>query len=92
MNKTELAKAIVADNSYNITQACAEEMINSFISNVKKEVAAGNKVQLIGFGTFESAERAERTGRNPQTGAEMTIPACKVPKFKAGQAFKDAVK
>lgn len=92
MNKTELAKAIVAENSYNITQACAEEMINSFIGTVKQEVAAGNNVQLIGFGTFTSAERAERTGRNPQTGAEMVIPACKVPKFKPGQAFKDAVK
>lgn len=92
MNKTELVKAIVAENSYNITQACAEEMVNSFMNIVKNEVKAGNKVQLIGFGTFESAKRAERKGKNPQTGAEMVIPACTVPKFKPGQAFKDAVK
>ena len=92
MNKTELVKAIVAENSYSITQACAEEMVNSFINNVKNEVAAGNKVQLIGFGTFESAKRAERVCKNPQTGEEMTVPACTVPKFKAGKAFKDAVK
>ena len=92
MNKTELAKAIVAENSYNITQACAEEMVNSFMNIVKREVGAGNPVQLIGFGTFTTAQRAERTGKNPQTGAEMIIPACTVPKFKPGQAFKDAVK
>ena len=92
MNKTELAKAIVNENSYSITQACAEEMLNSFMNIVKKEVAAGNKVQLIGFGTFESAERAERKGKNPKTGEELIIPACTVPKFKPGQAFKDAVK
>lgn len=92
MNKTELAKAIVAENSYNITQACAEEMINSFMGIVKQEVAAGNKVQLIGFGTFESAKRAERKGKNPKTGEEIIIPACTVPKFKPGSAFKDAVK
>ena len=92
MNKSELAKVIVAENSYNITQACAEEMINSFISTVEKEVAAGNQVQLIGFGTFTTSERAERKGKNPQTGAELIIPACTVPKFKPGKAFKDAVK
>ena len=92
MNKTELVKAIVSENSYNITQACAEEMVNSFMNIVKKEVAAGNKVQLVGFGTFESSQRAERTGRNPQTGAEITIPACKTPKFKPGKDFKSLLK
>ena len=92
MNKTELAKAIVAENSYNITQACAEEMVNSFMGIVKREVAAGNPVQLIGFGTFTSAQRAERTGKNPKNGEDMVIPACTVPKFKPGKAFKDAVK
>lgn len=91
MNKTELAKAIVAENSYNITLACAEEMVNSFMSIVKSEVKAGNKVQLIGFGTFESAERAERRGKNPKTGEELIIPACTVPRFKAGKAFKDSL-
>lgn len=92
MNKTELVKEIVNESSYNITQACAEDMINSFMSIVKREVAAGNKVQLIGFGTFESVERAERKGKNPKTGEEIIIPACTVPKFRAGQSFKDAVK
>ena len=92
MNKSELVKAIVAENSYNITQACAEEMVNSMLNNIKKEVAAGGTVQLIGFGTFTSAKRAERVGKNPQTKEEMVIPACTVPKFKPGQAFKDAVK
>ena len=92
MNKTELAKAIVTESSYNITQACAEEMVNSFMNIVKREVKAGNPVQLIGFGTFTTSERAARKGKNPQTGVEMDIPACTVPKFKPGQAFKDAVK
>lgn len=92
MNKTELAKAIVAENSYNISLACAEEMINSFMNNVKNEVKAGNSVQLIGFGTFTSGQRAAREGRNPQTGEPMTIAAARVPKFKPGKAFKDAVK
>jgi DNA-binding protein HU-beta len=91
MNKTELAKAIVAENSYNITLACAEEMVNSFMSIVKSEVKAGNKVQLIGFGTFEAGKRAERKGKNPKTGEELIIPACTVPKFKAGKDFKNSL-
>ena len=92
MNKTELVKAIAAENSYNVTQACVEEMLNSFMGIVKQEVAAGNPVQLVGFGTFTSAKRAEKKGKNPQTKEEIIIPACTVPKFKPGQAFKDAVK
>lgn len=92
MNKTELIKAIVAESSYNISQACAEEMVNNFVNIVKNEVKAGNTVQLIGFGSFSSGKRAERKVKNPQTGADMIIPACIVPKFKAGKAFKDAVK
>lgn len=92
MNKTELVKALVAESSYNISQACAEEMVNNFMNIVKNEVKAGNSVQLIGFGTFTSGKRAERKGKNPHTGADMVIPACTVPKFRAGKAFKDAVK
>jgi DNA-binding protein HU-beta len=92
MNKTELVKAMVNECDYDVTQACAEDLLNTFMDIVKREVAAGNKVQLIGFGTFEPAERAERKGKNPQTGEEMTIAACTVPKFKPGKAFKDAVK
>ena len=92
MNKAELVKAAVNECGYEITQACAEDLLNTFLNIVKREVAAGNPVQLVGFGTFTTSERAERNGKNPQTGAEMTIPACTVPKFKAGKAFKDAVK
>lgn len=92
MNKTDLVKVIVAENSYNITQACAEEMVNSFVSNVIKEVAANNKVQLVGFGTFEQSHRNERKCRNPRTGEEMMVAACSVPKFRPGTAFKNAIK
>ena len=92
MNKTELAKAIVAESSYNISQACAEEMINNFMNIVKNEVKAGNTVQLIGFGSFTSGKRSERKGRNPFTGDEMIIPACTTPKFVAGKAFKELLK
>ena len=92
MNKSELAKAIVEESQYDISAAVAEDLINCFMEVVKNEVANGRKVQLIGFGTFEQGHRSERTGRNPQTGTDMVIPACNVPKFKPGQAFKDAVK
>lgn len=91
MNKAELAKAMVEESQYNITATMAEDMINCFTSIVKNTVANGDKVQLIGFGTFEQAKRAERKAKNPQTQEEMIIPACVVPKFKAGKAFKDAV-
>ena len=92
MNKSELAKAMAEESQYDISAAVAEDLINCFMNVVKDEVANGNKVQLIGFGTFEQGHRAERTGKNPQTGAPLTIPACTVPKFKPGQAFKDALK
>ena len=76
MNKTELVAAI------------AEK---AFIDVVTDELKAGEKIQLVGFGTFEVAERAAREGRNPTTGATIKIPASKAPKFKAGKALKDAV-
>lgn len=91
MNKAELAKAIKDESKYQITQDCAEDMIKCFIDIIEKNVAIGEKVQLVGFGTFEKAHRAERDGKNPQTGAPLTIAACNVPKFKPGKAFKDAV-
>ena len=91
MNKTELAKAIVANSSYNISQKCAAEMIDAFTGAIVKEVKKGKSVQLIGFGTFGSSKRAARKGRNPQTGKEIKIPAAVIPKFKPGKAFKDAV-
>ena len=68
-----------------------EEFINAFTGTVTEELAKGEKVQLIGFGTFEVTERAERIGRNPKTKEEMIIEASKAPKFKAGKALKDAV-
>lgn len=91
MNKTDLAKAIVAKSSYDIPQKCAAEMIDSFTAAVIDAVKKGDSVQLIGFGTFTSAKRPARKGRNPQTGAEIKIAASVQPKFKAGSAFKDAL-
>lgn len=92
MNKTELVKAIVENNSYNVTQKCAAEMIDTFCEKIVESVKKGEDVQLVGFGTFTASKRAARTGRNPQTGKEVKIPAMRTPKFKAGKAFKDAVK
>lgn len=89
MNKTELVAA-VADKA-GITKKDAEAVVAAFTETVTKELKKGGKVQLVGFGTFEVIKRAARTGRNPQTGADMKIPASKAPKFKAGKAFKDAL-
>lgn len=89
MNKTELVAAM-ADKA-GLTKKDADAALKAFTEVVEETLKAGNSIQLIGFGTFEVAERAERTGRNPQTGAEMVIPASKAPKFKAGKALKDAL-
>lgn len=89
VNKPELIASI--SDKTGITKKDTESILNAFIDTVKEELAAGNKIQLIGFGTFEVSERAARMGRNPQTGKEMTIEATKVPKFKAGKLLKDAV-
>ncbi len=89
MNKSELVAAM-ADLS-GLSRKDSESALKSFIEVVTQELTKGNKIQLVGFGTFEVSERAARTGRNPQTGAEMQIPASKAPKFKAGKALKDAV-
>lgn len=89
MNKAELIAAM-SDKTGVIKKDC-EVQLNAFLEVVSEEIAKGEKVQLIGFGTFEVGERAERVCRNPQTGAEMTVPACKVPKFKAGKALKGKV-
>lgn len=90
MNRTELISAM-AENA-NMTKVDTEKALKAFIDTVTDELKNGGKVQLVGFGTFEVGERAERQGRNPQTGEEMTIAASKSPKFKAGKALKDAVK
>ena len=69
----------------------SEKALKAFIDVVSEELQKGEKIQLVGFGTFKVSERAARTGKNPQTGAEIKIPASKAPKFKAGKALKDAV-
>ena len=74
-----------------LTKKDADAALKAFTEVVEGTLKAGDSIQLVGFGTFEVAERAERTGRNPQTGAEMVIPASKAPKFKAGKALKDAL-
>ena len=89
MNKAELV-AVMADKA-EISKKDAEKALKAFTEVVAEEMKKGEKVQLVGFGTFEVSERAARTGRNPQTGAEMSIPASKAPKFKAGKALKEMV-
>jgi DNA-binding protein HU-beta len=89
MNKTELVAAM-ADKA-GLTKKDADAALKAFTEVIEETLKAGDSIQLVGFGTFEVAERAERTGRNPQTGAEMVIPASKAPKFKAGKALKDAL-
>ena len=89
MNKMELV-SVMADKA-EISKKDAEAALKAFTEIVADELRKGEKIQLVGFGTFEVSERSARTGRNPQTGAEMTIAACKAPKFKAGKALKDMV-
>lgn len=89
MNKTGLISAMAEKSGLSKTDS--EKALNALLDIISDEMKSGGKVQLIGFGTFEVAERAAKEGRNPATGEAMTIPACKVPKFKAGKALKDAV-
>ena len=89
MNKTELVAAIA--EQADITKKDADKALTAFTEVVAKELKNGGKIQLVGFGTFEVAERAEREGRNPQTGETMKIAASKSPKFKPGKALKDEV-
>lgn len=89
MNKTELVAAI-ADKA-DLSKKDAEVALKAFTDVVAEALKKDDKVQLVGFGTFEVSKRAARTGRNPQTGAEMKIAASKAPKFKAGKALKDIV-
>ena len=89
MNKTELVAAVAEQAE--ISKKDAEKALKAFVDVITEQLKAGEKVQLVGFGTFEVSERAAREGRNPQTGKTMKIAACKAPKFKAGQALKDAI-
>ena len=89
MNKTELVAAIAEKTG--LTKKDAEGAVKAFTDTVAEQLKAGDKIQLVGFGTFEVAERAARTGKNPQTGEAINIPASKAPKFKAGKALKDSI-
>lgn len=90
MNKADLIKAVSEKTGLNHKQA--SEAIEAIVETITDTLAKGEKVQLIGFGTFETRKRAARKGRNPQTGAELEIPASTVPAFKPGKALKEAVK
>jgi len=89
MNKAELVKSMAEKGD--ITKADAEKALNAFIESVEEALVNGDKVQLVGFGSFEVRERAERKGRNPQTNEEITIKASKTPVFRVGKALKDMV-
>ncbi len=89
MNKSELIVA-VAKNA-DISKKDAEKAVTALFDIIVDEVSEGNDIRIVGFGTFECRERKERTGCNPRTNEKITIPASKVPAFKAGKAFKDAV-
>ncbi|MCI8357422.1 MAG: HU family DNA-binding protein [Lachnospiraceae bacterium] len=89
MNKTELVAAMA--DAAGLSKKDTEKALKAFTDVVADELKKGEKVQLVGFGTFEVSERAAREGRNPQSGAVMNIPASKAPKFKAGKALKDSL-
>lgn len=89
MNKAELINAMATETG--VSKKDVEKVLNSFINVVSNEMANKGKVQLVGFGTFETRQRAARTGLNPQTKEEIKIPACTAPAFKAGKALKDKV-
>ena len=90
MNKTELVAAVAAKAE--LSKKDAEAAVKAVIDSVTEALADGDKVALVGFGTFEVKTRAARTGKNPRTGDAISIPASKVPSFKAGAALKNAVK
>jgi DNA-binding protein HU-beta len=89
LNKTELVSSVAEKSE--LTKKDAEKAVSAVFASIEEALAKGEKVQLVGFGTFEVRERKARTGRNPQTGEEIQIPAAKVPAFKAGKALKEAV-
>ena len=89
MNKTELIAAVAEKGG--ISKKDADAAVNTTLDTIVEMVAAGDKVQLVGFGTFEPRERSAKTGKNPRTGESIEIPASKIPAFKAGKAFKDIV-
>ncbi len=90
MNKSDLIDAVA--QSADISKAAAARAVDGFLAAITDALKKGEQVTLVGFGTFLVREREARTGRNPQTGEEITIPASKLPSFKAGKGLKDAVK
>ncbi len=90
MNKSELV-AMMAEKA-DLSKKDAEKALNAFVESVQETVKTGDKISLVGFGTFELRKRESREGKNPRTGEKLTIAACSVPAFKAGKAFKDFVK
>ncbi|WP_369361725.1 HU family DNA-binding protein [Priestia megaterium] len=90
MKKAELIDAVATKAE--LTKQDSKKAVDALFETISNTLAKEEKIQLIGFGTFEVRERAERTGRNPQTGEEMTIPASKIPAFKPGKQLKEAVK
>ncbi|MBQ4869652.1 HU family DNA-binding protein [Priestia megaterium] len=90
MNKAELVDAVATKSE--LTKQDSKKAVDTLFETISNTLAKEEKIQLVGFGTFEIRERAERTGRNPQTGEQMTIPASKSPAFKPGKELKDAVK
>ena len=90
MNKKELVDQVTALSG--LSRSKAEQTVNAFLYHTQEALSQGDNVQLIGFGTFSVADRAARKGRNPQTGQEIHIPACKLPQFKPGNKLKDAVR
>lgn len=89
MNKNELIAAVA--EATGVSKKDTDAVIKATFDKIAEAMVAGDKVQLIGFGTFETRERGERTGKNPRTGETVKIAACKAPAFKAGKALKDAV-
>lgn len=89
MNKGELVDKVA--EKANISKKQADEIVSATISSIMEAVASGDKVTLVGFGSFEPRQRAEREGRNPQTGQPVVIPAATVPGFSAGKLFKEMV-
>lgn len=87
MNKAQLVETLASE--VNITKADCERLIDTMVETIKKTVKKGDDLTLVGFGTFTRSKRKARTGRNPQTGEAIKVPACTVPKFRPGKAFKD---
>ena len=90
MNKGELIEAVAGNTGE--SKATADKLVNATLDVIVEAVVSSGKVQITGFGTFEARDRAARTARNPQTGQEISVAATRVPAFKAGKSFKDAVK